>query len=103
MAAYENVQVTAKCPACNGSGLQPAWGVHRNCSTCKKTGRFSVPVSEWAAALATVEGVEVVEVIRFCGSKRWRVLTGEELSDDYEDREALVLPASASTREDGGR
>lgn len=86
MAAYENVRVVADCPECLSE--TNAHGVWKDCPKCHGSGAMPVPQSEWAAALATVEGVEAIE-----------------LADrpDGVFRQAVVLPASASTREDGQR
>lgn len=106
MSAWKNVRVACDCPDCDGLGYTVV--ADRNGTPeqeqCPCMGApVSVPVSEWAEALGSVEGVEAIEVIRYHDSKRWHLLTGEELSDDYEERNALILPASASTREDGSR
>lgn len=94
MVAYENVQVTAACEGCNAHGKYVLGsGVAVPCAHCKGSKRVTVPVSEWAAALATVEGVETTR-LTWCLGDFWA-----SSAQGGSSRPAVVLPASASTEE----
>lgn len=101
--AWKDVRVTAVCPRCEGEGDVP-FTAHYPCGECRKTGRVSVPVSEWAAALATVPEVEQIKVR--ADSDGWWVgalsVSQEDLARHvgFDVRTAIVLPSS---RETGGQ